>query len=217
MKQRELQVAHLCLNLAVTSWPHSVGSRKGGITGRKGSDEKSSRSYKNISLKWQHNEKGMPSKELTDHLCITHNILQLAQPLVRRGHAGVGKDRFPHMVFFAEFFSTDKTYLYFINTLWGRLLKRKVKKAESWRKWVSAFLRTTKTRLKAEVWLSKKTRGLSGFIFPSFSCPLAPQDYCSLTIALPCVFLPMLAVPEPPFDSHYFSSHKIINREMKLV
>lgn len=117
MKQRELQVAHLCLNLAVTSWPHSVGSRKGGITGRKGSDEKSSTGYKNISLKWQDNEKGMPSKELTDHLCITHNIIQLAQPLVRRGHAGAGEDHCPRMVFSAGFFSTDKSYLYFINTL----------------------------------------------------------------------------------------------------
>lgn len=188
MKQRELQVAHLCLNLAVTSWPHSVGSRKGGITGRKGSDEKSSRGYKNISLKWQHNEKGMPSKELTDHLCITHNIFQLAQPLVWRGHAGVGKDRFPRMVFSAGFFSTDKTYLYFINTLWDRLLKRKVKKAESWKKWVSAFRRTTKMRLRAGVWLSKiplwtKWLHLS-LIFTLLSPPgLLLLDYCCAVCA----------------------------------
>lgn len=83
-------------------------------------------------------------------------ILQLAEPLVWRGHAGVGKDRFPHMIFSAGFFSTDKTYLHFIKTLWDRLLKHKVKKAESWRKWVSAFLRTTQMSLKAEVWCQKK-------------------------------------------------------------
>lgn len=145
-------------------------------------------------------------------------ILQLAQPLVWRGHAGVGKDRFPHMIFSAGFFSTDKTYLHFIKTLWDRLLKHNVKKAESWRKWVSAFLRTTQMSLKAEVWCQKKKPcGLSGSIFPSFSCSLVPQDYCSLTIALPSVFLSILAVPEPPFDHHYLSSHTIINREMKLI
>lgn len=38
---------------------------------REGFDGKSSRGYKNISLKWQDNEKGMPSKALADHLCVT--------------------------------------------------------------------------------------------------------------------------------------------------
>lgn len=61
---------------------------------------------------------------------------------------------------------------------------------------VSVFLRTIKMRLTAEALLSEETYGQTGCLLPSFSYPCVPQDCCSSSIALPSVFLSMVAVPQ---------------------